>query len=146
MIRLKFLIILFALSLASNSVLRAQQDTTTRGKTLVKLIEKIPGKWKMTGVLNNQGTDVTVADTTVEQSIEFNIDGRYVKRNDKGFVNKGSYRINEEHSFLYLQPEEGATAVEWNIVSLTDDRLVLRRRNSSYDKRYQYVYSRVEDK
>ena len=107
MIRKKLLFLLAILSTVVFQV-SAQRSTDTPDKA----IETIIGKWQLEKVYAG-GREITSNPNAEDRSwIEFNEDGTYTSQGDGN--DKGSYRLNENHSVLYLESEatsETASAV-----------------------------------
>lgn len=110
-----------------------------------KKIESILGTWKIQKVLS--GKTEVAKNPTSGQWIEFRSDGKYV--NNMTAVDSGSFRINENHSILYLESATAAKPVvaEWEI-SLNGDALTMQQKANGNDKKtrdkMKYVYVRIE--
>ncbi|HTF17834.1 MAG TPA: hypothetical protein VK658_07165 [Chryseolinea sp.] len=116
-----------------------------------KKIETILGTWKVQKILS--GKTEVAKNPTSGQWIEFRNDGKYV--NNATSVDSGSYRLNENHSLLYLESQLHASAVatgpkivEWAI-SLSDDKLTMQQKTNESNKKghadiMKYVYVRIE--
>jgi len=112
-----------------------------------KKIEMILGTWKIQKVLS--GNTEVAKNPTSGQWIEFKNDGKYV--NHAASVDSGSFRLNENHSTLYLESQvqpDAAKIAEWTIV-LNDNTLTMEQTSGgnkskkSKDK-MKYVYVRIE--
>jgi predicted transcriptional regulator of viral defense system len=111
-----------------------------------KSIESIVGKWQLQKVYAGS-REITSNPNSEGSWIEFNEDGRYrIQAEDS---DEGSYRLNENHSILYLESEqrkETSSAVslhnltEYNIV-MRDGTLTMQSRNSNAGST-KYVYAR----
>ena len=78
----------------------AQRSTDTPDKA----IESIIGKWQLEKVYAG-GREITSNPNAEDRSwIEFNEDGTYASQGDSN--DRGSYRLNENHSVLYLESDE----------------------------------------
>lgn len=116
-----------------------------------KRIETIVGVWKIEKILN--GKTEVARNPTSGQWLEFRADGTYV--NQATSLDSGSYRVNENHSTLYLESkvqapsgDNAAKIVEWNI-ALEDNKLSMHQKPAAADKKshadkMQYVYVRIE--
>jgi len=114
-----------------------------------KKIETILGTWKVQKVLS--GKTEVAKNPTSGQWIEFRADGKYV--NKATSIDSGSFRLNENHSILYLQSQanEGANntpkVMEWTI-SLNDNSLTMQQKDggdkNSHADKMKYVYVRIE--
>ena len=99
MIRKKLLFLLAFLFTVAFQV-SAQRSTDTPDKA----IESIVGKWQLEKVYAG-GREITSNPNAENRSwIEFNEDGTYTSQGDSN--DRGSYRLNENHSVLYLESEE----------------------------------------
>ncbi|MGC3944272.1 MAG: hypothetical protein QM762_07115 [Chryseolinea sp.] len=139
----KRLAVLFAaVTLTATSALAQAKDVQD------KKIETILGTWKIQKVLS--GNTEVAKNPTSGQWIEFKNNGRYV--NHTASVDSGSFRLNENHSTLYLESQlqpDAAKIVEWTI-ALTDNTLTMepavagnKSKKSNKDK-MKYVYVRIE--
>ena len=113
-----------------------------------KKIETILGTWKVQKILS--GKTEVAKNPTSGHWIEFRADGKYV--NNAVSIDSGSYRLNENHSLLYLESQLHASAtpkiVEWTI-SLDDNTLTMQQKANKSDKnshadKMKYVYVRIE--
>lgn len=130
-------------------VVRAQKASDSPDK----IIDKIVGTWKMQRILS--GKNEVAKNPTSGQWIEFRSDGKYVHQ--LATPDSGSYRINENHSMLFLESSlHPGTAKnspkkidEW-LLTFTDDTMTMRRKNNPKDKKQRpdnmsYVYIRIAD-
>ena len=69
-----------------------------------KAIERIVGKWQLEKVYAGGREMASNPNTEDRSGIEFNEDGTYVSQGDSD--DRGSYRLNENHSVLYLESQE----------------------------------------
>lgn len=127
----------------------AQQQKAINDKS----IERIVGSWKVQKILS--GKTEVAKNPTSGQWIEFRGDGKYV--NNASSIDSGSYRLNENHSVLYLESQVHASSnesdpkkiVEWTI-SLDNDILTMQQRGNeksekkSHADKMKYVYVRIE--
>jgi hypothetical protein len=115
-----------------------------------KKIETILGTWKVQKILS--GKTEVAKNPTSGQWIEFRADGTYV--NNAVSIDSGSYRLNENHSMLYLESQLHASAsnaakiVEWTI-ALDENSLTMQQKANKSDKnshadKMKYVYVRIE--
>lgn len=141
MIRNTFILILaFVFTVAFETT--AQRSNETPDKS----IESIIGKWQLQKVY--AGSREIAANPNSEGSwIEFNEDGTYRLQAADG--DQGSYRLNENHSVLYLESDDRkdtSSAVstnnltEYSIV-MRDGTLTMQSKNSSAGST-KYVYAR----
>jgi hypothetical protein len=96
-------------------------------------------------VLKNN-KDISHTDTVgMDQVIDFNREGRYERRSASEKIDRGAYRLNEEHGILYLESETGEPITEWNI-RFENDRMTLQPRDTSpREESFKYVYTRTSD-
>ena len=122
----------------------AQQSSETPNKA----IETIIGKWQLEKVYAGS-REITSNPNSENQSwIEFNEDGTYAQQAENS--DKGSYRLNENHSILYLesndQKESSSAATsaprlkEYNI-SIRNGVLTMQPREES-GSATKYVYAK----
>ena len=116
-----------------------------------KSIEKIRGTWKVQKVMS--GKTEVARNPTSGQWIEFRSDGRYVNKTTS--LDSGSFRLNENHSSLYLESEVHASTnkdetkrtEEW-AVTLKDDTMTLQQEdveNKPHADKMKYVYIKIAD-
>jgi hypothetical protein len=120
----------------------AQRSDNTPDKS----IESIVGKWQLQKVYAGS-REITSNPNSEGSWIEFNEDGTYrIQAEDE---DQGSYRLNENHSVLYLESEqrkETSSAVsvhnltEFNIV-MRDGTLTMQSKTSNAGST-KYVYAR----
>jgi hypothetical protein len=144
---------IFCLMLVGTS--RAQEGQGGGKKTNKKLIEQIVGVWQLQGTVDKAKKNaVPRKDTIGMEWTEFRPDGRY-KSGSNGQaggmqpIDSGSYRLNEEHSLLYLQSDLDKKEVshapsEWAL-SLKGETMTLVGQGSTHAKRYQFVYKKVKE-
>jgi phage terminase large subunit GpA-like protein len=113
-----------------------------------KAIESIVGRWELQKVY--AGSREITSNPNSENStwIEFNPDGTYRQQAEE--TEQGSYRLNENHSVLYLESErrkETSSAVsmhnltEYNI-TMRDGMLTMQSRGENTGST-KYVYARA---
>lgn len=83
-----------------------QVSAQTAQETPDKVIKSIVGKWQLEKVY--AGSREIAANPNAESRswIEFNEDGTYTSQGEND--DRGSYRLNENHSVLYLESEQKA--------------------------------------
>lgn len=147
--------------------LAAAQDKTAsdfpKNEETNKVIEMLAGSWKLQGIEDEKrNTSATnkrnkkskskaapAADTDMSrnamQMVEFDPEGRYKVNNSTTAMDSGSYRINEQHSVLYMESDaDDITPTEWDI-TVTKKRLTMVGRNKDADARYKYLYVKEKD-
>lgn len=134
------LLLAFIFTIAFESA--AQRSNETPDKS----IESIVGKWQLQKVYAGS-REITANPNSEGSWIEFNEDGTYRLQAEDN--DQGSYRLNENHSVLYLESDnrkESSSAVsvnsltEYNIV-MRDGTLTMQSKNSDAGST-KYVYSR----
>ena len=110
-----------------------------------KAIESIIGKWQLQKVYAGS-REITANPNSENRSwIEFNADGTYNQQSED--TDRGSYRLNENHSVLYLESEERketSSAVSSNNlteydISIRNGMLTMQPRGDD-STRTKYVY------
>lgn len=140
----KNFLLVFALLIAAAGAY-AQQAT----EESVKEIEKIVGRWELAKTYAGSREITSNPNSESRSWIQFDRDGTYQLQRDGN--DTGSYRLNENHSILYLesgQAVEGSAAAASNgrvteyQISLNGDVLTMQQRsdNGSTNK---YVYNRT---
>jgi hypothetical protein len=134
------LLLAFIFTIAFETIAQRSDDTPD------KSIESIVGKWQLQKVYAGS-REITSNPNSEGSSIEFNEDGTYRIQAEDG--DQGSYRLNENHSVLYLesdQKKETSSAVsvnnltEFNIV-MRDGTLTMQSKTSNAGST-KYVYAR----
>lgn len=127
-------------------ILTLQVSAQRSDETPDKAIESIIGRWQLQKVYAGS-REITSNPNSEGSWIEFNEDGTYRLQAEEG--DRGSYRLNENHSVLYLESEhrkETSSAVslpnltEYNIV-MRDGTLVMQSRSDNTVST-KYVYAR----
>ena len=96
----KKLLLFFAFVFAISFQVSAQLSNDTPDKA----IESIVGKWQLDKVYAG-GREITSNPNSENRSgIEFNEDGTYISQGESD--DRGSYRLNENQSVLYLESQE----------------------------------------
>ena len=135
------LLVAMILTLAFETSAQRSEDTPD------KSIESIIGKWQLQKVYAGS-REITTNPNSEGSWIEFNEDGTYTQQAEDG--DQGSYRLNENHSVLYLESgekKETSSAVssgnltEYNIL-MRDGMLTMQSKNpNSGSTKYVYVRS-----
>ena len=153
-IRLKRILVL-TLIMSSFSFLTYAQTAKDMPKDAdtKKFIEMIAGTWKLKSIVDseakNKGKKTNQKPTdqgnNAMQMLEFDADGRYKVNNSTTAIDSGSYRINEQHSVLYMESDaDDITPTEWDI-SVTKKRLTMVGRSGDADARYKYMYAKEKE-
>jgi hypothetical protein len=137
------LLLFLALVLAFSFEASAQRSN----EAAEKVIENIIGRWQLQKVYAG-GREITSNPNGEASWIEFNEDGTYRMQADEG-NDQGSYRLNENHSVLYLESEgrkETSSAV--SLPNLTEYNITMREGTLSMQSRTansattKYIYAR----
>jgi hypothetical protein len=119
----------------------AQQSTETPNKA----IETIVGKWRLQKVYAGSREITSNPNSENDSWIEFNEDGTYTQQSDGN--DQGSYRLNENHSILYLESSDKRDSTSATnsrdlseyTISMRDGVLTMQSRENSSTK---YVYTK----
>jgi hypothetical protein len=113
-------------------------------KQNTKLIELLPGTWKVTRVYEGK-KEITPADSLVGEQFTFDFQGRYKNLAGKEVIGEGSYRVSESTALLYLESDnnyassKGRNQDTWKI-SIKDNVLTMQAQGNKEAKRFRYVY------
>src|SRR5688572_2844455 len=122
----------------------AQKSTETPNKA----IETIVGKWRLQKVYAGSREITSNPNSESQSWIEFNEDGTYAQQAEEN--DQGSYRLNENHSVLYLESNQkrestsatnGRELSEYSI-SIRDGILTMQSRANTSTK---YVYAKSQE-
>ena len=141
MIRKSLFLLAFILTIVLQASAQRSNDTPD------KAIESIIGKWQLEKVYAGSREITSNPNAESRSWIEFNEDGTYTSQGETD--DRGSYRLNENHSVLYLESEQKSGTnsalpahklTEYSI-SIKDGMLIMlsRTENSGSTK---YVYHR----
>jgi hypothetical protein len=140
MTRKKLLLLLsFVFSIAASQTF-AQKANEVPAKT----IENILGRWQLQKVYAGS-REITSNPNSETSWIEFSEDGKYVQQGET--TDRGSFRLNENHSILYLESGEKSqqsSAVETHnlseyAISINDGVLTMQSKEESPGTKYVYV-------
>src|SRR5690606_13968005 len=115
----------------------------------VKNIEKIVGRWELAKTYAGSREITSNPNSETRSWIQFDRDGTYQLQRDGN--DTGSYRLNENHSTLYLesgQAVDGSAAATANgriteySISLNGDVLTMQQKSDAGSTN-KYVYNRV---
>ena len=136
----KFLLFFFFIFNAVVSHTFAQKSSDTPDKA----IESIVGKWQLQKVYAGSREITSNPNSENPGWIEFNEDGTYVQQAEGN--DRGSYRLNENHSVLYLESGEktGTSAVQTHdlneyTITIKDGTLTMQSREDSPTTKFVYV-------
>lgn len=121
---------------------RDDNAINTRKKTPEKIIEHIVGTWEVEGIYKGK-KDISNTDTVgANQTITFDRELKYVSYSNNERIDSGIYRLNENHSILYLESSTGHEPKEWN-VSFTNNGMTLQPRETyPHAESFRYFYTR----
>jgi hypothetical protein len=130
--KIKFL---FAIGMFS---LLALSDTVAQSKTKApKIIAYIIGTWTIQPESRSHDT----TSINYPKEITFDVEGKYSKTGKDGEITRGTYRINENTSRIYLDAGQNTKPEEWN-VRFKNDRMTLQY---ALPKAKRYTYLRKGD-
>lgn len=133
-----------------------QRPQKNRDRTTPKkLIEQIVGTWQLEATVDKSKKKAVPQKDTIGMAwLEFRPDGRYKSgSNGQGgsiqLIDSGSYRLNEEHSFLYLQSDLTQSDVshapsEWAL-TLKGNAMTLRGHGSEHAERFLFTYQKTKE-
>ena len=131
------------------SFMAFQVSAQNSAETPDKAIETIVGKWQLQKVYAGSREIAANPNSESRAWIEFNEDGTYNQQAEDS--DRGSYRLNENHSILYLESneqKETSSAVSVNnlteyTISLKDGMLTMQSRGEGAAST-KYVYAKSE--
>lgn len=137
-----FLLLFFTIGLTSQVLAQQSADEPD------KAIEVIVGKWQLQKVYAGSREINSNPNSEDRSWIEFNRDGSYNQQSEG--TDEGSYRLNENHSVLYLestQKKETSSAVSPNRVNeysitIKDNVLTMQPRGENTGST-KFVYTKV---
>ncbi|MBT1709205.1 hypothetical protein KK062_13265 [Fulvivirgaceae bacterium PWU5] len=112
-----------------------------------KLIEKVPGVWKVTEVNDGKKKISQTVDSTAIESIEFTREAKYIIRNKTQQLDSGLYRLNEQQKTLYLESRlsNDTPPAEWSI-DVNGNTLTMTGKSSEATKNFKYTLTRISHK
>lgn len=123
---------------------RDEEAINTNKATPIKAIEAIVGTWQMEGALKG-GKNVAGTDTVAHpQTITFGRENKYVSHFSAERIDSGTFRMNENHSSLYMESEGGGEPTEWEIWIEGEQLMMQQRQRTSATKPVKLVYNRKE--
>jgi hypothetical protein len=155
----KYLFMFFFIFLLAAERLSAQvtKDHPKKEKT-EKFIEKIVGTWKLQSIVDNEKAQSkkggqAISSQNIEESgnialqiLELERDGRYKANSASNALDSGSYRLNEQHTLLFLESDASdITPTPWSI-GFKKNKLTLESRDGADDdNRFTYVYEKKKE-
>ena len=113
-----------------------QDPVPTKNPAAHKIMERLYGVWRTTDAQSAQS-----ANTQGPQSIEFNPEAKYVMKRGDQVTETGSYRVNEQHSVLYLEGSNSKRPMEWKM-EFEGNNLILSARGANEGKQQRIVYTK----
>jgi hypothetical protein len=108
-----------------------------------KIVEHIVGTWQVDKVYKGN-KDISNTDTVgSNQTLVFDTELKYVRYSNNEKIDSGLYRLNENHSILYLESASGGEPSEWR-VGFTGNGMILQpRENSPHAANFKYFYTKT---
>jgi hypothetical protein len=121
---------------------RDKNAINTRKKTPEKIIEHIVGTWEVEGIYKGN-KDISNTDTVgVNSTIIFDREAKYISYSGNEQIDSGRYRLNENHSILYLESAAGQEPSEWK-VSFNNNGMTLQPKETyPHAESFRYLYTR----
>lgn len=134
---------LLGLSLFTCSLFAQEANKTPT----TKLIEKVPGVWKVTQVNDGKKNISQTVDSTAIESIEFTREAKYIIRTKTQQLDSGLYRLNEQQKVLYLESKlsRDTPPTEWGI-DVNGNTLTMSGKSSEATKNFKYTLTRTSHK
>lgn len=114
-----------------------------------KLIEQLPGTWKITSVFDGK-QEITPADSLKDEQYVFDYEGRYKNLIGGQTESEGSYRLAEPASLLYLEPDDAyasggqSSQQSWRL-TISGNSMTLQGTGSKEAQRFRYVFTRTKN-
>jgi hypothetical protein len=108
-----------------------------------KIIERIVGTWEVDRIYKGN-KDISNTDTVgSNQTLVFDTELKYVSYSENEKIDSGKYRLNENHSILYLESASGGEPHEWR-VGFTGNGMTLQPiGNSPHAANFKYFYNKT---
>jgi hypothetical protein len=106
------------------------------------LTEIIVGTWQVDEIFKGK-KDISNTDTIYNETLIFDNEGKYVTHGSEK-IDSGLYRLNENHSILYLESETEKSTTEWSI-SFSKGGMTLQPRtaHAQTTPNFKYTYTRA---
>jgi hypothetical protein len=105
------------------------------------LTETIVGTWQVDEIFKGK-KDISNTDTIYNETLIFDNEGKYVTHGSEK-IDSGLYRLNENHSILYLESETEKNTTEWDI-SFSKGGMTLKPRVAhAKAPGFKYTYTRA---
>jgi len=121
------------------------KDIPVNNETPIKNIEKVVGVWEVAAIFKGN-KDITSTDTVALNSkFEFSRENKYLSFSNNEQIDSGAFKLNENHSLLYLESASGHDVKEYR-VEFKDDTMTLQPAESAdaHAQRFRYVYRRTK--
>jgi hypothetical protein len=122
------------------------QSKNSNSKRAIKadLTETIVGTWQVDEIFKGK-KDISNTDTLgYNETIIFDTEGSYVSHSRSEQIDSGLYRLNENHSILYLESETGTNTTEWNITFSKGGMILQPRSTHPHAQSFKYTYTRAD--
>ncbi len=123
---------------------KSNPDVPSHHATPIKNIEKVVGIWEASGIYKD-GRDISNTDTVgLNTTFEFTRENKYISYSNNERIDSGAFKLNENHSLLYLESAAGHEVSEYK-VSFSNDQMTLQPSSESADanaQKFRYVYQR----
>lgn len=148
--KINILAFTFLFSLTTAAVVAQEKeknkDIPANNETPVKNIEKVIGVWEVTGIFKGN-KDITNTDTVaLNNTFDFTSENKYLSYSNNERIDSGAFKLNENHSLLYLESANGHQITEYK-VSFVNDQMTLQPAESAsaHAQRFKYVYRRKNE-
>lgn len=121
-----------------------KEGANVRKELKENLTEKIVGTWQVSEIFKGK-KNISNTDTLgYNETIIFDHEGNYVSHSGAEKIDSGLYRLNENHSILYLESETGAQTTEWNITFSKGEMTLQPRATHPHAQSFKYKYTRTD--
>jgi hypothetical protein len=120
-------------------------NTNANSRRSIKndLSETIVGTWQVDEIFKGK-KDISNTDTLgVNETLIFDNEGKYVSHSGSEKIDSGLYRLNENHSVLFLESETEKSITEWNITFGKAGMTLQPRGTHPHAQSFKYTYSRA---
>jgi hypothetical protein len=122
---------------------RNKNTNTARKPASKNLTETIVGTWQVDEIFKGK-KDISNTDTLgFNETIIFDQEGNYVSHSSAEKIDSGLYRLNENHSILYLDSETGDNTTEWSITFSKGGMILQPRSTHPHAQSFKYTYTRA---
>jgi hypothetical protein len=122
---------------------RTKNSNNARKPVRENLTETIVGTWQVDEIFKGK-KDISNTDTLgYNETIIFDREGSYISHSGAEKIDSGLYRLNENHSILYLESETGDNTTEWNITFSKRGMVLQPRSTHPHAQSFKYTYTRA---